>query len=378
MAPLVRRVVFTIISALCGLFLYLHFSEQTLLQTSIFREQLSSPSEAPEENVYIKEPPQFSWRDVPEQYPVDPLSMLTLPRGPDADIPQIQFDFRPNAESATHRKERQRRLSAVKEAFQHSWNGYRKNAWLHDEVKPLSGLPSDPFGGWAATLVDTLDTLWIIGLQTEFEEAVDALHKIDFSKAVVKEINVFETTIRYLGGFLSAYDLSGGEYPLLLQKAEEVAELLYKAFDTPNRMPITRWDWKKYVLPSLPTSLSYNIIDSYLQIPPKDPPSRAQKRSRGGNRLPHHGIHPPVPTHRQSQILRRRPTHRQRLRSRAIQDPNSRPLALDRQRLDSQHARRYALHHRRHGRFRVRVSGETASPPFRPRTRIRNHARRHD
>jgi len=253
MAPLVRRVVLTIVSALCGLFLYLHFSEQNLLQTSIFREQLSSSPSAPEADVDTKEPPPSSWRDFPEQYPVEPLSMLTLPRGPDVDIPQIQFDFRPNAESATHRKERQRRLSAVKEAFQHSWNGYRKNAWLHDEVKPLSGLPSDPFGGWAATLVDTLDTLWIIGLQTEFEEAVDALHKIDFSKAAVKEINVFETTIRYLGGFLSAYDLSEGKYPLLLQKAEEVAELLYKAFDTPNRMPITRWDWKKYVISSLKT-----------------------------------------------------------------------------------------------------------------------------
>lgn len=110
---------------------------------------------------------------------------------------------------------------------------------------PISGKPSDPFGGWGATLVDTLDTLWIMGMEKEFAEAVAALDKIDFSKAAVKEVNVFETTIRYLGGFLAAYDLSEGQYPLLLQKAEEVAEMLYKVFDTPNRMPITRWDWQK-------------------------------------------------------------------------------------------------------------------------------------
>jgi mannosyl-oligosaccharide alpha-1,2-mannosidase len=42
------------------------------------------------------------------------------------------------------------------------------------------------------------------------------------------------------GGFLSAYDLSGDKR--LLDKAVEVGEMLYVAFDTPNRMPVTRWD----------------------------------------------------------------------------------------------------------------------------------------
>lgn len=38
--------------------------------------------------------------------------------------------------------------------------------------------------------------------------------------------SVFETTIRYLGGFLSAYDLSGQKFPILLEKAKEVADKL--------------------------------------------------------------------------------------------------------------------------------------------------------
>ena len=116
-------------------------------------------------------------------------------------------------------------------------------AWLRDEVLPVKGGYKDTFGGWAATLVDALDTLWIMGLKEDFELAVDAVREIDFTTTDAGSINVFETTIRYLGGFLAAYDISGGRYPLLLTKAVEVGDFLMGSFDTPNRMPITRWDW---------------------------------------------------------------------------------------------------------------------------------------
>ena len=36
--------------------------------------------------------------------------------------------------------------------------------------------------------------------------------------------SVFETTIRYVGGLLSAYELSGQKYPILVEKAKEVAD----------------------------------------------------------------------------------------------------------------------------------------------------------
>ena len=84
-----------------------------------------------------------------------------------------------------------------------------------------------------------------MGLTEEFDNAVNALGNIDFSTSSLQEINVFETTIRYLGGFLAAYDLSGSKYPVLLEKAVELGEMLYIAFDTPNRMPITRWNWQR-------------------------------------------------------------------------------------------------------------------------------------
>lgn len=103
---------------------------------------------------------------------------------------------------------------------------------------PLSAKGDDPFGGWGATLVDSLDTLWIMGLKKEFYEAVEAVASIDFGDSAMVTISVFETTIRYLGGFLSAYDLSGE--PVLLEKAVQLGEMLYRAFDTENNMPLDR------------------------------------------------------------------------------------------------------------------------------------------
>ena len=188
--------------------------------------------------------PKFEWRNVPERYPIETLS--DLPTGPPASTPRIQAYFEP--ETPEERVERQRRLAAVKEAFLHSWAGYKSNAWLQDEVAPLSGLPNNGYGGWAATLVDSLDTLWIMGLKEEFALAVSAVRKIDFTASSLDTLNVFETTIRYLGGLLSAYDISGHKYEILLRKAVELGDMLYVAFDTPNRMPVTRWDWRNGAL----------------------------------------------------------------------------------------------------------------------------------
>lgn len=183
------------------------------------------------------------WRKLPEQYPVaNPRGLPKITPGVPSKIPKIQA--KPPPESTSAREERLKRRAAVKESFVHSWGGYKKYAWMSDEVTPLTGHAKNPFGGWAATLVDALDSLWIMGLEEEFEEAVKAAEGIDFSKTQQDRVNVFETTIRYMGGFLAAYELSGKKYPGLLKKAVEVGELLLCAFDTKNHMPIARWDWK--------------------------------------------------------------------------------------------------------------------------------------
>ncbi|GAP87588.1 putative mannosyl-oligosaccharide alpha--mannosidase [Rosellinia necatrix] len=186
----------------------------------------------------------YRWKRLPTRYHVDTLAELPTNK-PARPIPQIQAP-KPQ-EDATSKDERLTRLAAVRESFIHSWTGYKKHAWGHDEIKPISAQFKDPFGGWAATLVDSLDTLWLLGLKAEFESAVTACSDIDFTITKAREINVFETTIRYLGGFLAAYELSDKQYPSLLNKSTEVASLLMTAFDTPNRMPIPRFNWRDYV-----------------------------------------------------------------------------------------------------------------------------------
>lgn len=48
-------------------------------------------------------------------------------------------------------------------AFKHSWNGYKKYAWGHDNVKPISRRYHEWFG-LGLTIVDSLDTMYIMGL----------------------------------------------------------------------------------------------------------------------------------------------------------------------------------------------------------------------
>lgn len=181
------------------------------------------------------------WKKLPEQFPIAAEDMIKLPIGKSKDLPKLQARFKD--ESVTDKMERQQRMSTIKEAFQHAWNGYKTSAMGHDEVAPLRGGFRDPFNGWGATLVDGLDTLWIMDMKEEFSLAVDEVKKIDFTTSPKDTIPVFETAIRYLGGFLGAYDVSGHKYTVLLDKATELADILIGAFDTPNRMPMLYYAW---------------------------------------------------------------------------------------------------------------------------------------
>ena len=185
---------------------------------------------------------QEHWTKMPEQNPVPTESLIPLPTGKAKSIPRIQAEFK--KESALEKADREQKLETIKTVFKRSWSGYKEFAWGHDEVMPVSGSKKDPFAGWGATLVDALDSLWIMGMKDEFEEAVKAVENIDFTTTHRPDVPLFETTIRYLGGFLAAYDMAGKKHEILLTKAKELAEILMAAFDTPNRMPQTYYFWK--------------------------------------------------------------------------------------------------------------------------------------
>ncbi|KAI0430359.1 glycoside hydrolase family 47 protein [Xylaria sp. FL1042] len=174
----------------------------------------------------------FDWSQV--LYHFRPGPLVPLPTGRPRSFPHVQSRLR--AGNAEHERLRESRRREVKDVFIGDWEAYRKYAWLKDALTPISGGFRNQFSGWAATLVDSLDTLWILGLRVEFDEAVDAVAKIDFGKSTSSRVNTFETNIRYLGGLIAAYDLSKRE--VLLAKAKELGDFIYGAFNTENRMPV--------------------------------------------------------------------------------------------------------------------------------------------
>ncbi|OZC08108.1 glycosyl hydrolase family 47 [Onchocerca flexuosa] len=102
---------------------------------------------------------------------------------------------------------------AVVNAFKHAWEGYKKHAWGHDHLKPVSKSHNDWFG-LGLTIIDSLSTAIIMGLD---------------------EGNLFETTIRVLGGLLSAYHLSGDE--MFVHRAHDLGSRLATAYATPSAIP---------------------------------------------------------------------------------------------------------------------------------------------
>lgn len=148
-------------------------------------------------------------------------------KGARTSLKKIQFQFPAETEKA--RLEREARLKAVRDGFEHAWKGYKSHAWGHDEVQPVTGGYRDTFNGWGATMIDSLDTLVIMGFNDEFDEALEWV-KTEFTmtKNPTAQIQFFETVIRYLGGFLSTYDLTGEK--VLLEKAEELGGYMLNAF----------------------------------------------------------------------------------------------------------------------------------------------------
>lgn len=181
----------------------------------------------------------FDWSAVRPFH--DPSPLTKPPSGVPQRLPRIQHPFPRNSRFSETAQATRR--DVVKKTFQKNWKSYREFAWMRDELTPLTAASKNTFGGWAATLVDSLDTLWIMDLKKEFYEAVEAVAKIDWAVTKDTACNMFETTIRHLGGLLAAYELSNEV--VLLEKAIELGDMLYAGFDTPNRMPAFWLDFEK-------------------------------------------------------------------------------------------------------------------------------------
>jgi mannosyl-oligosaccharide alpha-1,2-mannosidase len=111
---------------------------------------------------------------------------------------------------------------------------------------------------WGASIIDTLDTLLIMGFEEEYNLCRPHVNQVNFNWVAGKDwsqgykapeseggwsiirspqagVAVFESGIRYLGGLLGAYDLSGDR--LMLERATDIAGVLGRAFNTRSGLP---------------------------------------------------------------------------------------------------------------------------------------------
>jgi len=144
----------------------------------------------------------------------------------------------------------------VKQMMKFSWENYRKYAWGSNELRPISkmGHSGSVFGAGrlGATIVDAIDTLYVMGLSDEYNAAKQFItEELDLKSASRGDLSVFETNIRFVGGLLAIHALTGEE--AYLTKAKSVADLLLPAFDTPTGIPLaivntrtgkaSNWGW---------------------------------------------------------------------------------------------------------------------------------------
>ncbi|KAJ3101314.1 hypothetical protein HDU96_010055 [Phlyctochytrium bullatum] len=190
-------------------------------------DRAASLADLAEEALAAKEP----GRDAAESPVADKDEAIEVEVGP-VKVP-VKSEVKPEAS-----REDREKLDAIREMMLHAWNGYKTYAWGADEVRPVSGQPLNWYTPHSllSTPVDALDTLHLMNLTAEYEAAKElVLTKLDMAK-VDEKINLFETTIRVVGGLLGAYEMDPDER--YIAKARECLELFWPAFETPTGMPL--------------------------------------------------------------------------------------------------------------------------------------------
>ncbi|KAJ3785091.1 alpha mannosidase-like protein [Lentinula aff. detonsa] len=157
----------------------------------------------------------------------------------------------------------ERKLAArerTRSLWYHGFNNYMDHAFPLDELTPLSCsgqgpdwadpaniAANDVAGNFSLTLIDVLDTFVVLDDRKGFETAVrDVIQWVSFD--VNTKPQVFETTIRVLGGLLSGHIFASESGPFhlpwyrgeLLNMAHDLGKRLLPAFSTPTGLPLAR------------------------------------------------------------------------------------------------------------------------------------------
>lgn len=159
-------------------------------------------------------------------------------------------------------KEAEKLRAEIKSEALWTWHNYKKYAWGHDELNPLKGTSKDWYKeSLLMTPVDALDMLYIMGEKNEADSTKEyIIHNLSFDKDIY--VKNFEITIRFMGGLISSYELTGDKR--LLDKAEDLEKRLLKAYTSPTGMPWVMVNLKTgAVMDSLtnPAEVGSNILE---------------------------------------------------------------------------------------------------------------------
>ncbi|XP_018021975.1 ER degradation-enhancing alpha-mannosidase-like protein 1 [Hyalella azteca] len=166
--------------------------------------------------------------------------------------------------------EQQNLLQATKEMFYFGYRNYMKYAYPEDELDPIHCAGrghdhanpeniniNDVLGDYSLTLIDALDTLAIIGDREEFQRSVQrVIEDVTFDKDTT--VQVFEATIRVLGGLLSAH--------LLIE-------------DPVQRLGDLRPEWYNGELLDMASDLAARLLPAFSLSPTGIPHPRVNLRS---------------------------------------------------------------------------------------------------
>ncbi|KAF8419628.1 glycoside hydrolase [Terfezia claveryi] len=174
---------------------------------------------------------------------------------------------RPRRDGQPYTKARVKELrEEVRAMFHHGWDNYMLHAFPADEIKPLTCLPqhrtppsqptnlglNDVLGNYSLTLIDTLSTLAIFSATSDedklrFWRGAEELRAHFYPDEILPpagvgfdldvRVQVFESTIRILGGLLSAHLFASGEFGGHLLPAPASLQL------SPAEITSGKWDW---------------------------------------------------------------------------------------------------------------------------------------
>ena len=123
----------------------------------------------------------------------------------------------------------------VKNETLRTWNAYLKYAWPHDNLLPISKSYHDWYSeSINMSPIDGYSTLKVLGFESAAKRIEDfVIDSLKFDKDIY--VKVFEVDIRILGGLLNIYEMTGNKR--VLQKAQDFADRLLPAFNSPSGLP---------------------------------------------------------------------------------------------------------------------------------------------